>query len=112
MGTLIAAGVLSTGTASRLGVTAPLPETQAIAQALEGARRAEVTLSTGVSAVTVRGDAGADLLAEGTVRPQRGERIEQSFSLEGGVARFDVSSEGRARGWFLPPTAPAAGTST
>ncbi len=96
IGALVAAALLYGFTSGTLGSSAQLGP-QAVAQGLEGASSAEVRISTGVTQLRVVGDAGANLLAEGTVVPVRGERIATSFETTGGVARFSLTSEGRIR---------------
>jgi hypothetical protein len=99
---LVAVGTLVAGAAIYLTVTGPIlaggaPSPEPVAQGLEGASSAEVSISTGVTRLVVDGDAGADLLVEGSVAPLPGERIERSFEVVGGVARFSLDSEGRFR---------------
>jgi hypothetical protein len=96
LGTL-AAGALLMGTGPGWALGA-LPGAERVAQELQGARRAEVSLSTGVSRLNVRSSARADLLVDGAIQPRRGERIERSFSALGGVARFSASSAGSSIG--------------
>ncbi len=91
----VVAGVLLYGvSADRLGLTGPAPATEVISESLAGASEANVTVSTGVAQLRVRSDAGANQLIEGTVVPLRGERIERSFQVTGGVANFTLGSEG------------------
>lgn len=97
LGTVAAALALSTGMAAKLGVAA-VPQLEVVSQGLEGAERAEVKLSGGVAALTLRGDEQADLLASATIQPLRGERIDTSFAVNDGVARLEVDSEGRVLG--------------
>ncbi|HZW27869.1 MAG TPA: hypothetical protein VFF08_05420 [Trueperaceae bacterium] len=95
-GTLVAAALIYAGTSGTFGAPA-LQGPMEVSQGLEGATRAEVSLSTGVTRLDVRGDAGADLLVAGTVTPLRGETIERSFAVDAGVARFSLDSEGTFR---------------
>lgn len=97
LGTVAALAFVQGSTAKTLGFGVASPEAVAVAQGIEGARSAEVVLSTGVSAVRVRSAASAQLLATGEIRPLRGEQIEQTFSVDEGVARLELASHGRIR---------------
>ena len=100
--TLVVAVVLLGGPSSTFGFAGLGPATttpERVSQGLMGAERAEVALRTGVAELRVLGGDGANLLAEGTIRPLRGERVERAFALEGGVARFSLESEGRVVGF-------------
>ncbi len=99
---LVVAGTIVAGAALYLTVTGPLlaggaPVPESVSQDLEGARSAVVSISTGVTRLVVDGDADSDLLVYGSVAPLPGERIERSFEVVGGVARFSLDSEGRFR---------------
>lgn len=96
LGTVAVAAFL-VGVGPRWGYGA-VPEPQTIAQGLQGARRAEVRLETGVSRVELRSSARADQLVEGVIHPRRGERIDRSFSAAGGWARFAAVSQGTSFG--------------
>src|SRR5690606_5936895 len=100
VGAIVAFGALSAGAGARLGTGGPAPEPMEVAQSLEGARRAVVALSTGVTDLTVRGDARSSLLVAGTVRPLRGERVQRSFDVAGGVARFALHREAGFARWL------------
>ena len=100
VGAIVAFAALSAGAGARLGTGGPAPEPMEVAQSLEGARRAVVALSSGVTDLTVRGDARSSLLVAGTVRPLRGERVQRSFDVAGGVARFALHSEGGFARWL------------
>jgi len=93
-GAVVAAALVYATTSGAVGA-GPQGVPEEVAQGLEGASRAEVSLSTGVTRLTVRGDPDAELLVAGTVTPMRGERVERSFAVAGGVARFSLDSEGR-----------------
>lgn len=102
LATLVAAALLYAGQSNALGfaglgATTPAPES--VSQSLMGAGRAEVTLRSGVAELRVSGGAASGLLAEGTIRPLRGERIERTFALAGGVARLTLESQGRVAGF-------------
>lgn len=103
VGALAAAALLYAAGGIGFGPGGSSLDAVTVSQGLEGAARAEVRLSTGVAALRVNAAAGADLLASGTIRPGRGERIERSFRVAGGTARLDVRSE-RARTVFPGPT--------
>lgn len=103
--TLVVAAVLVAGQSSAfalvgLGPAATTPER--VAQGLMGAERAEVTLRTGIAELRVNGAVGGELLAEGSILPVRGVRVERAFALEGGVARLTLESEGRVVGFAQP----------
>ena len=100
VGAIVAFAALSAGAGARLGTSGPAPEPMEVTQSLEGARRAVVALSSGVTDLTVRGDARSSLLVAGTVRPLRGERVQRSFDVAGGVARFALHSEGGFARWL------------
>jgi hypothetical protein len=105
LATLVVAAWLLAGQAGALGFVGLGPATatpEPVSQDLMGAARAEVTLRTGVAELRVVGGVGSGLLAEGTIRPVRGVRVERTFSLEGGVARFTLESEGRVVGFAQP----------
>ncbi len=95
VGTLVAGVLLYTGTSGSLGLGPAAPAPEQIVQGFDGARRAEVRISTGVTRLVLNSDPGADLLVEGTVVPVRGERIESSFSVDRDTARFRLESAGR-----------------
>lgn len=88
-----AAAVLLSLAGGSLGVS-PGGEV-AVAQGLEGARRAEVTLDTGVTELHVTG-ASADLLASGTLAANRGEEIRQAFDVRGDTARLTLEARSRS----------------
>jgi hypothetical protein len=102
---LAVAAVLFAGQSDALAFAGlgPTPTAvERVSQGLMGATRAAVTLRTGIAELRVTGGVGAGLLAEGAVRPVRGVHVEQSFALEGGVARFTLESEGRVVGFAQP----------
>jgi hypothetical protein len=66
-----------------------------VAQGLEGARRAEVTLDTGVTDLRVAATA-SDLLASGSLTTGRGEQIRQSFDVRGDTARLTLAARNRS----------------
>lgn len=94
IGTLLVGAAIYAGTSGSLGGGALLGS-ETISQGLEGASRAQVKIGTGVTRLVVRGDPATDLLVAGTVTPLRGETIERSFEVVGGVARFTIDSESR-----------------
>lgn len=91
----VVAGVLLYGvSAERLGLSGPAPATEVISETLAGVSDARVAVSTSVAQLRMRSDAAAGQLLEGTVVPLRGETIQRSFDVVGGVATFTLASEG------------------
>lgn len=78
---------------SVLGLGGSAPSTTTVTQGLEGATRAQVRLTTGVAELRVDSGAGEGLLASGSIRTGRGERVEQSFRVEDGTAFLHLMSE-------------------
>ncbi len=97
VGGTVVVGALLMGAGPRW-VSGPFPSMETVSQELQGARRAEVSLATGVSRLTVTGSARSDLLVEGDIQPRRGERVDTSFSVRGGTARYTATSTSRAFG--------------
>lgn len=82
--------------------------TDTISESLSGAESAEVRLDFGVGRATLDAlPAGSDSLVEGSIeRPDDGgARIEQSYEVDGGVAIYDLRTEGSFRliPFFGPP---------
>lgn len=92
-GALVAGALLFVTTSGGIGAS-PGGVPEEVSQQLSGATRAEVSIDTGVTRLTVRGDPTAELLASGSVTPVRGERIARSFDVTGGAARFSLASRG------------------
>jgi hypothetical protein len=97
---VIIAGALTWG-AGDLSAVAEDPAAQPIFQELNGAQRAEITLTTGVSQLHLAGAPASDTLIEGTVIPHRNERIVSDFEREGDSAVYRLQSEG---GRFMFPS--------
>lgn len=91
--TLVGAAVLYALGGSALSLGGSSPSTTTLTQGLEGASRAQVRLTTGVAELRVDIGAGGNLLASGSIRTGRGERVEQSFRVEGGTAFLNLVSE-------------------
>jgi len=70
------------------------PAAQSIQQEIIGAERADITIATGVSQLHLAGTPATETLLEGTVIPQRNERIESDFEQEGDTAIYTLKSEG------------------
>lgn len=100
IGAIIAIGVLVLVIAGSLpwtgGVVAGSGEVHTIHQELAGVPAADVRIAAGVSELTLRATPDRTLLATGTIRPLRNERIEESFRQEGDRAIYTVRSEGTA----------------
>ncbi len=82
--------------------------TDTIGESLSGAESAEVTLDFGVGRATLGAlPAGSDSLVEGSIeRPDdRGARVEQSYEVDGGVAIYELRTEGSFQiiPFFGPP---------
>jgi hypothetical protein len=76
------------------GVVAGSTEVRSIQQELAGAERADIGIAAGVSSLTVRSTPDRTLLASGTIRPLRNERIDESFRQQGDRAIYTLQSEG------------------
>ena len=77
--------------------------TDTISQALSGAESAEVTIDFAVGRATLGAlPAGADELVAGTIRRPDEIRLEQSFNVDGDVARYHLSTRGSVRSGPLP----------
>jgi hypothetical protein len=92
-------------------VVGPAPATEEIAQALDGATRAEVVIAPAVGNLHVESLSDSNLLVAGVVYPARGERVGRDFTVQGETAIFSLRSEGAftpftpgwggGRGWDL-----------
>lgn len=100
IGALIAVVVLVLVIGSSLpwagGVTAGSTELRPIQQELAGAERADIRIAAGVSSLTIGSTPDRTLLASGSIRPLRNERIEESFRQQGDRAIYTIRSEGPA----------------
>lgn len=74
--------------------------TQSVSQSLDGATRGEVTVDSGVGRLNVDAGADGDWLVQGTVSLGRGERLHSEGRVAGGVAHYQISSEGLQASWF------------
>lgn len=78
------------------GVMAGTTEPRAIQQELAGAQAADVRIAADVSSLTVGSTPDRTLLASGTIRPLRNERIDESFRQQGDRVIYTIRSEGPA----------------
>jgi hypothetical protein len=86
-----------------LTATATPAGQEMIAQGLEGASRAEITISPGVADLHVTAADNAGTLIAGTVNRARGQTLEQDFRAYGAVARYTLRS--REERWSPVPGA-------
>ena len=77
----------------------PAGETVTVSQGLEGARDASIRLQVGVAELRVDSRADAEHLITGTVQTGQGERVAQTFRMEGSTAVYALTSEGRTSGF-------------
>ncbi|MGQ9780575.1 MAG: LiaI-LiaF-like domain-containing protein [Bacillota bacterium] len=68
----------------------------AIAERLDGARRARIEIEAGVAELHLDGSAAPSFLVEGTIFPGPGEELRRSFRIEDGRAFFTLQSKGIA----------------
>lgn len=66
---------------------------ETIRQNLEDAEKAVVTISPGVSRLTVGGFLATGQLIQGEIRPLRNEQIERDFKVEGATAYYTLQSK-------------------
>lgn len=74
--------------------------TETIVQALDGARRGEVTIDFGVGRLTVEDGASEHMLVEGRATLGRGQRLVSEGRVTGGVAYYDLRSEESGTVWL------------
>jgi hypothetical protein len=70
-----------------------------VVQPLSGATRAQVKIEPALGRLGVGALTASDNLVEGQVYLSRGEDLARQFSVEGGMASFEVKGEGA---WFTP----------
>ena len=75
-------------------ITGQAAATEEIAQALDGATQAEVTLAPAAGRLHVEALPESNNLVSGVIRPISGERVEPDFAVQGETATFSLRSEG------------------
>jgi hypothetical protein len=85
-------GVIWLGASGRVG--SPLPA-QEIQQPLGAATQAEVHIDPGVAVLRVEALPESANLVEGVVRLGRGETVDDSYSMQGGKATYELQAQGQ-----------------
>jgi hypothetical protein len=97
-------GILMIGGILWLAIVAPMSasaiRTEAVTQALDGARRADISLLSTIGTMKIDDGAAADNLLDGSVQLTNTEKKSLEYSVNEGAAEFRLASEG---GYYPAP---------